>query len=218
MLCMKRYEWSTPLLFNEHVRLELSSLEHIAGLQAAAADGELWKLHYTYVPTVEGVEAEIKRRLEQFALGEMMPFTIIQSRNNIDTIVGMTTFLNFEQSSAYNRVEIGATWYAQSAQRVGLNTMVKYLMLKHAFEEWQTIAVELRTHRLNSQSRRAIEGLGAQLDAILRAQRIMPNGNTRDTAVYSITATEWPTIKNHLEFKIAQHTKMKPPPPMKALI
>ena len=203
---------TAPLLSNGHVRLELSSLDHASGLQAATADGELWKLHYTYAPTVEGVTAEIERRLTQFALGGMIPFTVIQTRNGIDTIVGMTTFLNFECSTAYKRVEIGATWYARSAQGTGINTAAKYLMLKHAFEEWQTIAVELRTHRLNSQSRRAIEGLGAQLDAILRAQRIMPNGNTRDTAVYSITATEWPTIKTHLEFKLHQHKNRISPP------
>lgn len=195
---------TAPLLSNGHVRLEPSSLKHVSGLQAATADGELWKLYYTYAPTVEGVAAEIERRLEQFALGEMIPFTVIHTRNGIDTIVGMTTFLHFEQSAAYNRVEIGATWYARSAQGSGINTTAKYLMLKHAFETWQTIAVEMRTHRLNSQSRRAIEGLGAQLDAILRAQRIMPNGSTRDTAVYSITATEWPTVKTHLEFKMRQ--------------
>ena len=196
---------TAPSLSNGHVRLELSSLDHTLGLQAATADGELWKLHYTYAPTVDGVAAEIERRLEQFALGEIIPFTVIQTHNGIDTIVGMTTFLNFDRSATHQRVEIGATWYAQSAQGTGINTMAKYLMLKHAFEEWHTIAVELRTHRLNSQSRRAIEGLGAQLDAILRAQRIMPNGNIRDTAVYSIIATEWATVKTHLEFKLRQH-------------
>ena len=191
-------------LNNEFVRLELSSLEHVAGLQKATADGQLWKLWYTAVPTVEGVAAEITRRLGLYEQGKMIPLTIIHTMNGADEIVGMTSFMNIEQTASYNRAEIGSTWYSPTVQRTVLNTAVKHLMLKYAFEDWKVIAVEFRTHRLNTQSRRAIERLGAQLDGILRAHQIMPNGTLRDTAVYSITANEWPTIKTHLEFKIEQ--------------
>jgi RimJ/RimL family protein N-acetyltransferase len=147
------------------------------------------------------MENEIRRRLDLYEKGTMVPYTIIQKTDSCEQIIGMTTFMNVEYTPTYNRVEIGSTWYAQSVQRNGINTIVKRMMLAHAFEEWKVLAVEFRTHRLNQQSRQAIKRLGAQLDGILRSHSIMANGTLRDTAVYSITATEWPTIKVHLDFK-----------------
>lgn len=191
-------------LQNKHVRLELSSLTHVEGLQKATAAGELWKLWYTTVPTVDGMAAEIERRLDLFATGKMIPFTVIRTENGMDEIVGMTSFMNIEQTPTYARVEIGSTWYSPVVQRTILNTAVKHLMLEYAFEQWKVLAVDFRTHRLNTQSRQAIERLGAQLDGIIRSHSIMPNGTVRDTAVYSIIASEWATIKVHLEFKMAQ--------------
>ena len=191
-------------LDHKRVRLELTSLDHLEGLKSACADGELNKLWYTVIPTPDGMENEIRRRLDLYEKGTMVPYTIIQKTDGCEQIIGMTTFMNVEHTSAYNRVEIGSTWYAQSVQRNGINTIVKRMMLAHAFEEWKVLAVEFRTHRLNQQSRQAIERLGAQLDGILRSHSIMANGTLRDTAVYSITATEWPTIKVHLDFKSTQ--------------
>lgn len=188
-------------LDHKRVRLELTSLDHIEGLKSACADGELNKLWYTVIPTPDGMENEIRRRLDLYEKGTMVPYTIIQKTDGCEQIIGMTTFMNVEYTPTYNRVEIGSTWYAQSVQRNGINTIVKRMMLAHAFEEWKVLAVEFRTHRLNQQSRQAIERLGAQLDGILRSHSIMANGTLRDTAVYSITATEWPTIKVHLDFK-----------------
>ena len=188
-------------LDHKKVRLELTSLDHLEGLKSACADGELNKLWYTVIPTPDGMENEIRRRLDLYEKGTMVPYTIIQKTDGCEQIIGMTTFMNVEHTSTYNRVEIGSTWYAQSVQRNGINTIVKRMMLAHAFEEWKVLAVEFRTHRLNQQSRQAIERLGAQLDGILRSHSIMANGTLRDTAVYSITATEWPTIKVHLDFK-----------------
>ena len=188
-------------LDHKRVRLELTSLDHLEGLKSACADGELNKLWYTVIPTPDGMENEIRRRLDLYEKGTMVPYTIIQKTDSCEQIIGMTTFMNIEHTSAYNRVEIGSTWYARSVQRNGINTIVKRMMLAHAFEEWKVLAVEFRTHRLNQQSRQAIERLGAQLDGILRSHSIMANGTLRDTAVYSITATEWPTIKVHLDFK-----------------
>ena len=106
--------------------------------------------------------------------------------------------------ATHRRVEIGSTWTAASAQRTGLNTQCKRLLLGHAFEALGCIAVEFRTHRLNTQSRRAIERLGAQLDGMLRSHQRMPDGTLRDTAVYSITAAEWPTIRTHLDWQLAR--------------
>ena len=159
-------------------------------------DGELWKLWYTSVPSPEGMRAEIERRL---ALPTMCPFTVFDAAGRV---VGMTTYMHTD--AVHRRVEIGSTWYAQSTQRSALNTECKRMLLGHAFESLQCIAVEFRTHRLNTQSRRAIERLGAQLDGILRAHQIGHGGTLRDTAVYSITAAEWPVIRTHLDFQLAR--------------
>jgi RimJ/RimL family protein N-acetyltransferase len=97
-------------------------------------------------------------------------------------------------------VEIGSTWYARAVQRSGLNTEAKLLLLAHAFETLDCIAVEFRTHFLNHQSRRAIERLGAKLDGILRCHIRSKDGSLRDTCVYSITAAEWPAIRSHLQW------------------
>lgn len=180
---------------NEFVRVEPLRLEHAEDLRNAARDlGQLW---YTSIPTPDGVEAEIKRRLALREAGSMLPFAIIDKAGNA---VGMTTYMNIDATN--RRVEIGSTWYAPNLQRTPANTACKLLLLTHAFEKLDCIAVEFRTHRLNTQSRRAIERLGAQLDGVLRTHMVMPNGTLRDTAVYSITATEWPTIKAHLEWQL----------------
>ena len=121
----------------------------------------------------------------------------------IDEVVGRGINDPFYRGQPYlaanRRVEIGSTWTAQRVQRTALNTECKRMLLAHAFETLDCIAVEFRTHRLNTQSRRAIERLGAQLDGILRAHQRSPNGSVRDTAVYSITAPEGPTVKAHLD-------------------
>jgi RimJ/RimL family protein N-acetyltransferase len=186
---------SPVTLGGRHGRLEPLAAGHCEGLQAAARDGELWRLWYTTVPTAEGMAAEIERRLGLHAKGSMLPFTVFDAQGSI---AGMTTYMNID--SVHRRVEIGSTWYAASSQRTALNTECKYLLLSHAFETLDCIAVEFRTHRLNTASRRAIERLGAQLDGILRAHIRSPDGSLRDTAVYSITAAEWPTIKTHLQW------------------
>jgi RimJ/RimL family protein N-acetyltransferase len=115
-------------------------------------------------------------------------------------MVGMTTFMNID--AAKRRVEIGSTWTAKTAQRGPLNTECKLLLLTHAFEQLDCIAVEFRTHFFNQQSRRAIERLGAKLDGILRHHQVAPNGSLRDTCVYSIVAPEWPTVQAHLRFQL----------------
>jgi RimJ/RimL family protein N-acetyltransferase len=106
--------------------------------------------------------------------------------------------------NANQRLEIGSTWYARSVQRTPLNTECKRMLLAHAFEALGCIAVEFRTHRFNTQSRRAIERLGAQLDGMLRNHQVASNGTLRDTAVYSITADEWPTVRAHLDWQLAR--------------
>lgn len=192
--------WLQPVtLAGAHARLEPLSHEHAEGLCQATRDGDLWKLWYTAVPSPEGMAAEIDRRLGLHAKGAMLPWTVFDAAGRI---VGMTTYMNVDATN--RRVEIGSTWYAAGVQRTPLNTQCKRLLLAHAFEQLDCIAVEFRTHRLNTQSRRAIERLGAQLDGILRAHQISPNGTLRDTAVYSITRAEWPVVQAHLDWQLAK--------------
>jgi RimJ/RimL family protein N-acetyltransferase len=192
--------WPAPLtLAGPHARLEPLAHGHHDALCEATRDGELWRLWYTSVPSPEGMRAEITRRLALQAAGSMLPFTVFDSGGRV---VGMSTYMNVD--AVHRRVEIGSTWTAASAQRSALNTQCKRLLLGHAFDSLGCIAVEFRTHRLNTQSRRAIERLGAQLDGILRAHQVSPNGTLRDTAVYSITAAEWPTVKAHLDWQLSR--------------
>jgi len=182
-------------LAGAHVRLVPLAREHANGLAEAVRDGELWTLWYTSVPPPERMAGEIERRLGLRERGSMLPFTVLDAAGRI---VGMTTYMNID--AQHRRVEIGSTWTAASAQRTGLNTECKLLLLQHAFEALDCIAVEFRTHRLNTRSRRAIERLGAQLDGILRAHQRTADGSLRDTAVYSIVAAEWPAVRAHLRW------------------
>jgi N-acetyltransferase len=186
-------------LRGQHASLVPLQADHAPALADAARDGELWQLWYTAVPSPEGMAAEIARRLGLHAAGSMLPFTVLDASG---TPAGMTTYMNIDR--VHRRVEIGSTWYARRVQRTGLNTECKRLLLAHAFDTLGCIAVEFRTHRLNTQSRRAIERLGAQLDGILRAHQRTADGSLRDTAVYSITAAEWPTIRRHLDHQLTR--------------
>jgi N-acetyltransferase len=190
--------WLEPVtLRGEHARLEPLAAAHREGLVAAANDGDLWKIWYTSIPKPEHMEKEIQRRLGLQTAGSMLPFTVFDAEG---LIAGMTTYMNVD--TANRRVEIGSTWYAKRVQRTPLNTQCKLLLLAHAFEKLDCIAVEFRTHFFNHQSRRAIERLGAKQDGILRSHQIAPNGTLRDTVVFSIIAPEWPTVKAHLEYQL----------------
>lgn len=197
--------WIAPTsLSGQHVRLVPLSPEHHEALVEAVRDGELWNHWYTAIPTPEGMAAEITRRLDLQAKGSMCPFAVIDPYAG--KAVGMTTYMNIDATN--RRVEIGSTWYRQSVQRSPLNTEAKRLLLTHAFEELNCIAVEFRTHFFNQQSRRAIERLGAKLDGVLRSHQINPHpmapGALRDTCVYSIVASEWPNVKTHLDYQLAR--------------
>ena len=192
--------WIAPIaLDGRHASLVPLAPSHEAALADAVRDGELWQLWYTSIPSPQGMAAEIARRLELQRQGSMLPFAVLDASA---TPVGMTTYMNID--AVHKRVEIGSTWYAQRVQRTPLNTECKWMLLRHAFETLDCIAVEFRTHRFNAQSRRAIERLGAQLDGILRSHQRAANGTLRDTAVYSITADEWPTVRAHLDFQLAR--------------
>ena len=190
--------WPEPVsLAGEHVRLEPLDPAHAPDLTTASADGALHRLWYTWVPAPDDMEADIQRRLSLQAAGTMLPFTVMTPDG---TPVGMTTYMNID--AANRRLEIGSTWYRKAVQRGPLNTEAKLLLLSHAFDTLDCIAVEFRTHFMNQQSRAAIERLGAKLDGVLRSHMQGPNGALRDTAVYSVIAAEWPTVRTNLTHKL----------------
>jgi RimJ/RimL family protein N-acetyltransferase len=181
-----------------HAILEPLSLNHHDDLVEATRDGQLWKLWYTSVPSPEGMEAEIQRRLSLRDTGSMSPWAVRSCATG--KTIGMTTYMNIDAENC--RVEIGSTWYAKTAQRTALNTECKLMLLMRAFESLACIAVEFRTAFFNHASRRAIERLGAKQDGILRNHQRYSDGDLRDTVVFSIIAAEWPAVKRHLSFKL----------------
>ena len=195
--------WLEPTtLRGAHARLEPLSHEHCDGLTEAVKDGELWKLWYTAIPKPENMGKEIDRRLSLHASGSMLPWTVFDADGQI---AGMTTYMNVDAPN--RRVEIGSTWYAARVQRSAVNTQCKLLLLTHAFEKLDCIAVEFRTHFFNHASRRGIERLGAKLDGILRNHSIAPNGTLRDTVVYSVIGAEWPTVRAHLNYQLNEKAR-----------
>ncbi|PCN46415.1 N-acetyltransferase [Curtobacterium sp. 'Ferrero'] len=192
-----------PTLTGDRVTLEPLDADHADDLRAAVADGDLWRTWYTSVPAPAQVDAEIERRLAEHEAGRMVPFAVRDRPTG--RVVGATTFMNVDRSN--RRVEIGSTFLGRSAQRTGINTEAKLLLLSHAFESWQCIAVEFRTHFHNLQSRAAIAGLGAKQDGVLRNHQLGRDGTLRDTVVFSIIASEWPTVRLALAEKLRQHDR-----------
>lgn len=191
----------TPLtLRGKHVALEPLEQHHIADIQAAAADGELWKLFFTSVPSPENTQNWLNIALEMQQQQKAVPFVVRE--NTTGQIVGATRYCNMDMNN--KRLEIGYTWYAQRVQRSPVNTECKLLLLGHAFEEFGCIAVEFRTDWFNRRSQAAIERLGAKRDAVLRNHMILPDGRIRDTVVYSILNSEWAGVKKNLQY---MHTK-----------
>jgi N-acetyltransferase len=192
-------DFASPVSLHGHeVSLVPLGYSHHDDLIEALEDGELWNLWYTNIPSPDSLRAEIDRRLGLQAQGSMIPFAVIE--NSTAEAVGMTTFMHID--AANRRLEIGSTWYRKRVQRTALNTECKLLLLTHAFEQLDCIAVEFRTNFFNQQSRAAIERLGAKLDGILRQHQIARNGTLRDTCVYSVLDREWPTVKANLTFRL----------------
>jgi N-acetyltransferase len=191
--------FASPIsLYGHEVSLVPLSHSHHDDLVDALEDGELWNLWYTNIPTPDALRAEIDRRLELQAQGSMIPFAVIEKSSN--RAVGMTTYMHIDATN--RRLEIGSTWYRKRVQRSALNTECKLILLTHAFEQLDCIAVEFRTNFFNQQSRTAIERLGARLDGILRQHQIARNGTLRDTCVYSVLDREWPTVKANLTYRL----------------
>lgn len=194
-----------PALQGQDVILQPLTRAHAAGIRAAVTDGELWRLWFTTVPAPDGVDAEIERRLTLQARGSMMPFAV-ESRAD-GRVLGMTSFMNIDLPN--RRLEIGSTWYRASVQQTGINAQCKLLLLSMAFDTLGCNAVELRTSSFNFRSRAAIERLGAKLDGVLRHHQIAHDDVLRDTYVYSIIASEWPAVKQNLQWRLER--RLNPP-------
>lgn len=191
---------SPVILEGERVRLEPLSPSHEGPLIVAAGDGELWNSTVTIVPGRDAAAAYIATALDAQARGLELPFVII--RKSSGRVVGSTRFYAIERD--HRRVEIGYTWLAASAQRTGVNTEAKLLLLTHAFEEWGCVRVGFATDVLNQQSRTAILRLGAKQEGVLRNHMIMPDGRRRDSVYFSIVEAEWPGVRARLERKLEQ--------------
>ena len=177
----------TVVLEGRGVRLEPMGLEHEAALRSAAADGELWKLHFTSVPEPESTRAYIEAALADRARGARCPWVVRETAGG--AIVGSTSFHDI--IPAADRVEIGYTWYSRSWQRTHVNTACKLRLLEHAFDELGCKVVGWRTDNLNARSQAAIERLGARKDGVIRHQQARRDGTVRDTVMYSVTLEEW---------------------------
>jgi RimJ/RimL family protein N-acetyltransferase len=181
-------------LSGRHALLEPLTEAHHDALVEAVSDGQLWTLWYTSAPAPEAMRAWIAAALAMRENEGALPFVIRDARDG--RLLGATRYFHVDAKN--RRLEIGHTWLAQSAQRTGVNTEAKLLLLTHAFEALQCIAVEFRTHFMNRQSRAAIERLGAKQDGVLRNHQRLADGTLRDTVVFSIIESEWPAVKRHL--------------------
>jgi len=185
------------------VRLEPLALAHEAGLAAAAADGELWKLRVTSVPEPQDTRAYIETALEGRAQGHRFAFAVIEEASG--RVLGSTSYHDI--LPAVRRVEIGYTWYAKGVQRTHVNTTCKLLMLQHAFDTLGCHVVGWRTDNYNFASQRAIERLGAKKDGVIRGHALRRDGTIRDTVMYSMRAGEWPECRAQLLYLLERHAQ-----------
>jgi RimJ/RimL family protein N-acetyltransferase len=192
-----------PVTLEGHgIRLEPLAAAHHDPLAAAAADGRLWELWFTSVPQPGETQTYIDAALKGQQDGHMLPWAVRDLAS--DTIIGTTRYHDIV--AAIDRVEIGYTWYAASRQRTNVNTTCKLLLLAHAFDTLTCQVVGLRTDNFNFRSQRAIEGIGAKKDGILRHHAARRDGTVRDSVMYSVLVSEWPDVRRHLELRLARHS------------
>jgi len=193
----------TPVTLEGHgVRLEPLTLAHEAGLRDAAADGSLHELWYTSVPAPDQVAQYIATANEGMAAGHMLPWAVRDIASG--DVVGSTRYHDIV--TAVDRVEIGYTFYAERWQRSHVNSACKLLLLTHAFETVGCEVVGLRTDNFNFRSQRAIEGIGAKRDGVIRHHHPRRDGTARDTYIYSILLGEWPDVKRHLTTRLQRRS------------
>ncbi|BBZ31834.1 GNAT family N-acetyltransferase [Mycolicibacterium confluentis] len=199
---MTRFVEPVRLQGQRWVSLEPLLTDHVPEIATAAADGDSGSLWFTAAPGERTADAWVQRMLDLQADGHGLTFVV--RRLSDGALVGSSSYLNVDPPN--RRLEIGATWYSGSARRTGVNAETKLLMLRHAFEQLDCVAVEFRTHFFNRTSRAAIERLGAKQDGILRSHQLLADGSRRDTVVYSILDIEWPAARNNLQFRLDRHS------------
>lgn len=188
------------ILEGNGVRLEPLTEEHVGALEAAAADGALWELWFTSVPGPGEASAYVALAFQGQRDGQRLPWAVRDLTSG--RIVGSTSYHDIVP--AIDRVEIGWTWYARSAQRSHVNIACKLLLLAHAFDTLGCRVVGLRTDSFNLASQRAIEAIGAKKDGVIRRHQARRDGSARDTVMYSILSEEWPDVRRHLEWRLAR--------------
>lgn len=181
-----------------HVRLEPLSMQHFDRLCAVGLDPELWRWVPHQVRTPDEMQAYIQEALEEQGRGVSLPFATLLKESG--EVVGSTRYANMDMAD--RRVEIGWTWIGRPWQRSVVNTEAKYLMLRHAFETWKCLRVELKTDALNERSRNAILRIGARQEGVLRRHKLTHTGRMRDTVYFSILDDEWPETKSRLETRL----------------
>jgi RimJ/RimL family protein N-acetyltransferase len=200
-------------LVGEHVRLEPLTLAHVPALTAAAAQD---RASYAFTRVPDGpAEADeyVRTALEEQAGGQVLPFAVVRIRDG--AVVGSTRFLDMEvlgvpgvvvpdDRRPPTVVEVGSTWYSASDQRTAVNTEVKLLLLSHAFDVWRVLRVTLKTDARNQRSRAAIERLGARFEGVRRAHTTASDGTIRDSAYYSVVASEWPAVREGLRRRLGR--------------
>ncbi|MDV3129875.1 GNAT family N-acetyltransferase [Mycobacterium sp. 21AC1] len=199
---MSRFVEPVRLTGQQWVTLEPLGREHIPEIDAVAADGELGTLWYTMTPAPGGAAAWVERMLELRAADGGVSFVV---RTLDGKLAGSSSYLHVD--GANRRLEIGHTWYSAAARGTGVNAETKLLMLGHAFDQLDCVAVEFRTHFFNFASRAAIERLGAKLDGVLRSHQLSADGTRRDTVVYSILDIEWPAARSNLRFRLDRRNR-----------
>jgi RimJ/RimL family protein N-acetyltransferase len=182
------------------IRLEPLTLDYLDALSIVALDPDLWRLTVSAVSTRGDLEEYVREALEEQKTGTTLPFvTILRATGQA---IGSTRFGN--AVPAHRRVEIGWTWVGTPWQRSGANREAKYLMLRHAFEQWRCLRVEFKTSALNHRSRTALLGIGAVEEGILRHHMINADGSLRDSVYFSILSDEWPAVQRRLEEGLAR--------------
>ena len=192
-------------LCGEVVLLNPLTIEHLKELCRVAVETSIWRWTTNYVENAEDLRRYVETALDEQRRGISLPFVTIEKKSN--RIVGSTRFGNIDRHN--RKVEIGWTWLNPQWQRTAINTEAKFLMLRHAFEKWNCVRVELKTDVLNEKSRNAILRLGAKEEGILRQHAITDTGRLRDTVYFSIIDSEWMKVKEGLLEKLRNRPAQK---------
>jgi RimJ/RimL family protein N-acetyltransferase len=189
-------------LTGTHIRLEPMRAAHVPALLEAGRAAEIWEWMPSRPVSPMTMDGWLKKAMLAESQGREYPFVVVLVPSG--RLVGSTRFLDVQEDD--RTVEIGWTWYAPDSWGTMVNPEAKYLLMRHAFEDWGAIRVALKTDIRNLRSQAAIKKLGAKYEGLLRNQRIRPDGSYRDTVLFSITEREWPVVKSRLEQRIERLT------------